>query len=449
VQGQITSNVFAGLTAGLGAAGDASKALADDQSKLADLQSQLASAGGSQQADLQKQIDDTTADIEAQQGILKTTALSSQQAASASAGAILAGIAELQKQGVDFVTALTDATPAINALQAQLDQTGLDGGAAFAQIKSYADLAADSIAGPALKAAAGFGQALVGLNNSGLLTQDVFEGLSDQIAQTRDNLVAQGKDGSAVLKLLAPQLQQIWEIQQQTGMAVDDTTQSLLDEAQAQGLVGEKFEGPQQQMIDALGKTNDILTAIGKALGADLPADAASGAAKIQKSLDGITAPDLHGTVTYDTSGGGGGGGGSFDLGGGAGGDNGGPAYARNGARIVAGGAQYFSTSGIVMPRPRARGSDNVSVVAQPGELLLNAAHQGNLLGALQTAIDAAARPAAAPPQAFELTDTIMIGGEKLDTVTRKFVLPSAKRMIDQNVDGIRTSLRQSLGVKG
>ena len=76
----------------------------------------------------------------------------------------------------------------------------------------------------ALKAAAGFGQALVGLNNSGLLTQDMFAGIADQIAHTRNALVAQGKDGGAVLRLLAPQLQQIWEIQHQTGLAVDDTS---------------------------------------------------------------------------------------------------------------------------------------------------------------------------------------------------------------------------------
>ena len=49
-----------------------------------------------------------------------------------------------------------------------------------------------------LKAAAGFGQALVGLNNSGLLTQDMFAGIANQIAHTRDALVAQGKDGGAV-----------------------------------------------------------------------------------------------------------------------------------------------------------------------------------------------------------------------------------------------------------
>ena len=446
VSGQVKSNVFGGLTAGLGQGSDASAAIKADQKTLLDLQDQLSKASADAQADIQKQIDDTNADLLKQQQILSATSLTTQGAASAAAGAILAGIAEEQKQGVDFVTALTDATPAIQALQAQLEATGFSGGAAFAQIKSYVDLASDSIAGPALKSAEGFGQALVGLNNSGLLTQEMFSGLAGQIAATRDNLVAQGKDGGAVMKLLAPQLQEIWEIQKQTGMSVDATTQSLLDEAVAQGVVGEKFEGPQQQMIDALTQTNDILTAIGKALGADLPADAAKGAAGVQKALDGIEAPDVVVGVRYQPR---------NDFPGAPPVDDGTGNYAANGGRVVSTGVQYFDTSGIVRADTqyfatsgivgmRPRGKDTVGVMASPGELLLNIAHQGNLASAIQTATEPQDD---GQPVEMALAVTVQIGNEKLGTFTEKVTWPELKAMFKANRGSARTDAQAVLQI--
>jgi hypothetical protein len=477
--GQITSNVFGGLTAGLTpgvAANDAlvadRKSLADltaqlngkeiqDLAKIEDLKKHMANADAAHAADYQRQIDAlmggqdsliskialVNKDIEAQQKALTTSALTSQGAASAAAGAILAGIGELQRQGVDFMTALTQAKPAIEALQKQLTQTGFDGGAAFAELSSYVTLASDAIAGPALKAAAGFGQALVGLHNSGLLTQDMFSGLAGQIAHTRDALVAQGKDGGAVLHLLAPQLQQIWEIQKQTGMAVDDTTQALLDEASKAGLIGAKFEGPQQQMIDALGNIADILKAIGKALGADLPKDAETGATGVTNALNqipgekkirviytGDAPPDQ--PVAPDK-----------------------PTYASSGGRVLSSGVQYFGTSGIVkpgvqyfsdsgivMPRWKPRGTDTVPIMATPGELLLNVAQQTVVADTLRGAVHASSQP---PSQPLELTlnDTINIGGENLGIVTRKFIFPEITEILRSNRGGSTTDLRQVLRI--
>ncbi len=387
-----------------------------------------------------------------QAGLTNST-LASQAAASAAAGAVLSGIGELQRQGVDFVTALTQARPAVEALQTQLAKTGFDGGEAFAQIASYVDLAKDEIAGPALQAAAGFGQALVGLNNSGLLTQDIFEGLTSQIAATRENLVKQGKDGGAVLRLLAPQLQQIWEIQQQTGLAVDATTQSLLSEAEAQGIVGEKFKGPQQQIADALDRTNEILTAIGKTLGADIPAAAERGARGVTNALNTIPGrKNVDVVYTYSTEGE------PPPMAGGDTGDADRNAYAFAGGRVISTGVQYFNTSGIVKPDVqyfarsgivgmRPRGQDTVPIMASPGELLLNLAHQGNIAGAIQTAVNAAASAGQGQPIELTLHDTINIGGETIGTITRKLVWPELRQMFRVNANGSRTDARQVLGV--
>ncbi len=293
VSGQVTANVFGGLTRGLTVGTDALKSYDELKQKEIDLRAQMEKTKDVQQLEgLRKDLDETTGKLSKAGLLIDAVKISSQETASAMAGSIIAGIGELQRGGLDFVSALQAATPAIQALQTQLDQTGLDGGEAFSQLKGYVDIASDAIAGPALKSVASYGQALTGLQNSGLLTQSMFEGLASQIAHTHDELIAQGKDSNAINRLMAPQLQQIWEIQQQTGEVLDDNTQKLVDEAIAQGIVGEKFKGPQQQMIDALSTTNDILTAIAKSLGATLPEAAQHGAKGVKDALDGI--PDTH-----------------------------------------------------------------------------------------------------------------------------------------------------------
>jgi DNA-directed RNA polymerase specialized sigma24 family protein len=365
-QGQLKTGVLGGIGTFLGASNDAAKRAADDQKTLIDLQAQLEGASSDAQATIQAAIEKTTKDLADQQAVIASTSIHTQGAADAVAGSILGVFAQLQKSGVSFTDALTAVTPAVNGLEEQLARTGTTGGAAFGDLERLVALAGDSIAGPAINAVNGLGQALSGLENTGLLTQATFDGLTSQITDTFATLTAQGKGGDDALKLMQPTLQTIFELQTQFGFSTDAATQALLDQAEAAGIVGEKFKTPQQQMIDALGKTNDILSAIADKLGAKLPEAAGLAAKGISDELAKITVPKI--SIPWDLQP--------------APGNVPVPDGAASGGLVTANGIQHFTAGGRVLPFFR-RGTDSVPALLTPGEIVLNAAQQANVAAVL------------------------------------------------------------------
>lgn len=303
-------------------------------------------------------------------------------------GSALFGIfAQLTKDGASFIDTLTQMQPVIDSLNKQLAQAGLEGGAAFAKLTQLAGIATDEIAGPAFQAIQGFGQALEALNNSNLLDQETFTGLTEQITATfeaaRASLVAQGKDGSAALHLIAPQLQEIWELQQDFGYAVDAATQALIDQGVAAGEVGEKHRSIQEQTLD-------VLKAIADVLGATIPGaaeDAAKAIDGMGRTLDQTVRkipedihigvkfdeekikipkiPDVHVRIQYDQE--------APEAGRVIPLSAGGVAHFANGgmvptAAMLKRAAPIYAASGFFAPR----GTDTVPAMLTPGEFVIN-----------------------------------------------------------------------------
>ena len=316
--------------------------------------------------------------IQQQRGLQQATQIQGSSQAQAFASATAATFAELVKQGTPVGDAVKQIQPAVQALDGQLRALGIGGGEAFDRLLGMVNLATDAIGGPAIDAVGGIGAALTGLANTGNLDQQAFEGLARQVADTRAQLVSQGKDGDQALRLMQPTLQTIYELQQRFGYTVDDATQQLLDQAQAAGVVGEAMKGPQQQQIDALNKTNDILSAIAEAMGVKLPAAADTAAKQINDRLSKIKDPQVQIDITA----------GKVDL----------PPWAQdwviNGGgpidlAAIAGGQnpldqqmQTFATGGRVLPFGPRVGRERLAGVT-PGEVVLTAAQQGNLAAAL------------------------------------------------------------------
>jgi hypothetical protein len=278
-------------------------------------------------------------------------------------GASLFGIFErLTKDGASALDVLSQLDPVIESLDKQLSKAGLSGGAAFDQIKSLAGIATDEIAGPAFQAIQAYGQALEGLNNSAVLTQEEFSGLTEQITATYtaavDALVKQGKDGSKALHLIAPQLQEIWELQQDFGYAVDDSTQKLLDQAVAAGDVGEKHRSIQEQTLDVLQHVSDVLDLIGEKFGVDIPRDVdktVKAFDKVGTKIDDAIAkiPDnVHIGVKFDI-----------------------PELPDNYTPLSHGGAVPFSKGGPVYAAGgyfASKGTDTIPAMLSPGEFVIS-----------------------------------------------------------------------------
>lgn len=228
--------------------------------------------------------------------------IASPEAANALSATVATVFSEMLKAGTPILEIADKLEPLVAKLGKQFEAAGFAGSDAFARIKSIVSLAADEIAGPALEAATGLGQALAGLSNIGQLNQETFTGLTDQISATFNNLVSQGYNGTQILTLMQQPLQTIWELASQFGFTVDDTTKALLGQGLAAGALGEKFKKPQDQMIDALNKTNDILGSIATALGAKLPAAAKTAADGIRDQFANVN-PQVNVQIHYDDPG--------------------------------------------------------------------------------------------------------------------------------------------------
>lgn len=279
IKGQLAS-AATGLTTFLSKGVDATKSVADIKKQIADLD-------GNEITGIGKKWDELNKKLLEQQGILDAVGIKSQGAAEAFGGAIAGIFGTLTQNGVSVIDALAQVEPAVSALQTQLEAAGLSGGAAFDSIRAAVDLVKDPIAGPVLQAVQGLDGALIGLNNTGLLTQQSFEAITGQISQAFNALVSQGKDGDQVLRLMAGPLQTVWELQKDFGFAVDEATKALLDQAEAAGIVGEKQRDPMEKMIKALDRMTFLLEQIAIKFGA-IPTEAQKAAGGINSAFSGV-----------------------------------------------------------------------------------------------------------------------------------------------------------------
>jgi hypothetical protein len=293
----------------------------------------------------------------------------SQAAATAFGNAIAAEFTELQRQGLPLLDILKQFGPTIEAFRKQLLATGFDGGAAFDGILKDADLLKDKLAGPALQSVQSIQQILAGLANVGGLDAETFSGLADQVGRTFKQLEAQGKDSNEILKLMAPTLQTIFELQERTGFAVDETTANLIAQAKAQGLVGDQFKSSGERTVDSLDRISVILAALAEKFGVQLPKAVKDAVDKINKDLANIkdnvnVNVNIH-TRTQPVP------------------DHkdqpGGPILdVATGGRVLFGAVQRFSAGGRVLPF-RSVGTDTVPAMLTPNEIVLNAAQQKNI----------------------------------------------------------------------
>jgi len=281
------------------AAQDAKRNSAETQAiaKIIDLQDKLAKETNADKR--RKEIDDINKLINAngalyeeyvktndalriQDAIIAITGVHSQQSATAIAASITGTIDANMKAGASFIDAARSAQPAVEALQKQLEATGYDGGAAFEFLRKEVQLATDPIAGPALQAIEGYTAGLVGMQNAGKRNEETFEGIASQITETERALEAQGFTADEILPAMQKDLQTIWQLQKDFGYTVDEGTQALIDQGVQSGLIGEKQQSVQQ-------KTLDVLMAIAKVLGADIPESAQTAADSLAK----IKMPEL------------------------------------------------------------------------------------------------------------------------------------------------------------
>jgi len=261
-----------GLAAALKAGADATRTLKDRTDDLRKAQEALNEArqrfgvGSDEYDDAIDKVRELTAEIDKQRSIIGGAGVTNAASAMAFGNAIAATFAIMVERGMGFADALRAIAPAVDDLRAQLEATGLSGGAAFDKIARLAELAAGEITGPILESVAGLNDALIGLNNTGLLSQEMFAGLTGQIRQAFDALVQNGATAEEALALMQPTLQTVWELMEDFGLEVDAATMELIEQAKNAGIVGEahraaseKAQRAQERLAAAMERVADVL----------------------------------------------------------------------------------------------------------------------------------------------------------------------------------------------
>ena len=241
---------------------------------------------------------------------IANTHVTTQGAADALSAGLVVSFNEMVARGMSASEALAAIGPAAETLREKMIAAGLDGGAAFQQIAAMSALAGDEINGPLLGGIHGSVDAMVGLHNAGVLDQAMFVGLANQATQTFQQIVDNGADAKTAMALIAPDIQRIWELQQDFGFEVDAATQTLIDQGIKSGLVGEAHRDAgdvatkaMQDAADAMKAVADILIQMFSDAGdgsEDFAARAAAAVASIPTSLRTV-----HEIVTVYSGGGG------------------------------------------------------------------------------------------------------------------------------------------------
>lgn len=184
--------------------------------------------------------------------------------------------------GQTTVEAIRTLQPGLESLAAAQKEFGFQAGASFTELMKLSEFV--SVNAELIDGVDGLNQMFVGLHNALLLDQQGFDDLTAEAVSMKQEMVDAGTSGDQAMRLMQPTLQTIWELQKDFGYAVDASTQEMLTQAEAAGVVGEAHRSADEQIIGLLEEMvllfKDFVAVMGGAKGAaDDAADAVGGIA--------------------------------------------------------------------------------------------------------------------------------------------------------------------------
>ncbi len=164
------------------------------------------------------------------------------------AGAIFGGMV---KETGDVIGALRAIGPALQDMAAKAKELGLSLGDGVANLLGMSGVLEAN--GGLADQISGLNQMMKGLGDAGMVTKDLFAAFGADASAVFAKLIEGGATGNQAMALMQPTLQQLYEGQKLHGYAVDEATQALLDQAKAEGIVGDQFMSANERMVELLG----------------------------------------------------------------------------------------------------------------------------------------------------------------------------------------------------
>jgi len=320
------TGILANYADGILDAEDASQAASESFSILLDSAKKFGTEGSESMVSFIKQVKasgleiaEVTGYINDQLGVVKSGSINAAQGLEAMAGAVgtnVESLGRLETQTLAVFNAMiangASYSEAMNSLGGTLD----------AIIKKHEELGTEASAGiqellkirgvteankELFSAMEGNLAVLNALGNTGSLTQELFNNAAVSATDYYNQMMEAGLDGNQALVQMAPTLERLRYLAKEQGLQIDDTTKSMIKQAEEQGILGKEQMSIQDTLMAGFGA---IIEAIGgkvpeafrKAMDkmrdfADDSDDAFNrvkdGVGGIQDSLNDLHAPDL------------------------------------------------------------------------------------------------------------------------------------------------------------
>jgi hypothetical protein len=192
------------------------------------------------------------------------------------------------KETGDVAGALKSISAALADMGAKAKEFGFSVGAGFANLIGMSEVLKDENLSGQLS---GLNQMAKGFNDANMLTKDLMGDLGADAAATYATIIDGGHTSTQAMSLMQPTLQILYEAQKKHGYAVDETTQGILDQAKAEGIVGDAFMSANERIVELLGilvtlAGGTLPAAFGRA--ADAAEDSAS---RMAGALAGVRVP--------------------------------------------------------------------------------------------------------------------------------------------------------------
>jgi hypothetical protein len=175
----------------------------------------------------------------------------------------------LRKEGLSTVEAMEQLGPTIEAAIEAAKKSGkpLSGPLKMlADFKNKVDKNRDTV-----NAVDGLNDYISMLRATGSITEDAIGDVTGELADLQKQLEKAGFTPSQQLKLMAPLLYQLAQAEKESGIQVDETTQKLIDQAEAAGLFNGMTD-PMQTLVEIQQQMLVVTAALAQAFGATLPA---------------------------------------------------------------------------------------------------------------------------------------------------------------------------------
>lgn len=186
----------------------------------------------------------------------------------------------------DVIGSVQALAPAFDVLVKAQQQFGFTGGEATERVISLYKTINDNA--DVFTSISGVSQIMRGLGDAIKVDQSLALAFGQELAASFKTLTDRGVDATTAMALMQPQLQQLWELQKSGKLVTDEATQALLDQAEAQGIVGAQMRNVNEKILD-------VLLSIADALGAKIP----DGIRKFGESLSNIQVPAIEVPVRF------------------------------------------------------------------------------------------------------------------------------------------------------